>query len=258
MFCQPDQPPQEAARHSQYECGPRFANHGVLLLRHLEEPVGYDPTIIPGWDSPTSPAFAVLRLTPYRLRVQPGTVMTEAHVAYRPPHKREIHKLANHAACYGTTNFAVSEVLPDYTGARRWWEIRSPNRKRGSVENARLAAIDFERLWRSVDGGTSVSPLREHQSALTDVQNSEFKATVPLEDFFREMTAPAPDSRLSQDELYSAVRAWFAEQGMRVPTKVALFRFARDHGSVFGVRVTNTDNRPAFHDIKLVPSFEAP
>ncbi|MBX7435039.1 pyridoxamine 5'-phosphate oxidase family protein [Mycobacterium sp. Y57] len=41
-------------------------------------PVGYDPAIIPQWrDGPTSAAFAVLRLTPYRLRVMPGTVLTE-------------------------------------------------------------------------------------------------------------------------------------------------------------------------------------
>ena len=39
------------------------------------EPVGYDPSIIPGWDSPESPAFGVLRLTPRRLRVMPGTYM---------------------------------------------------------------------------------------------------------------------------------------------------------------------------------------
>ncbi|PRC60490.1 pyridoxamine 5-phosphate oxidase, partial [Mycobacterium sp. ITM-2017-0098] len=39
---------------------------------------GYDPSIIPFWkDGPTSDAFAVLRLAPYRLRVMPGTVMTE-------------------------------------------------------------------------------------------------------------------------------------------------------------------------------------
>jgi hypothetical protein len=42
------------------------------------EPVGYDPTIIPMWkDGPTSKEFAVLRLTPYRLRVMPGPVMTK-------------------------------------------------------------------------------------------------------------------------------------------------------------------------------------
>ncbi|BCI51477.1 pyridoxamine 5'-phosphate oxidase [Mycolicibacterium litorale] len=41
-------------------------------------PVGYDPYVIPQWsDGPTSDQFAVLRLTPYRLRVMPGTVMTQ-------------------------------------------------------------------------------------------------------------------------------------------------------------------------------------
>jgi general stress protein 26 len=39
------------------------------------EPLGYLPSIIPGWDSPTSPNFAVLKLTPWRLRVMPGTLM---------------------------------------------------------------------------------------------------------------------------------------------------------------------------------------
>jgi hypothetical protein len=38
-------------------------------------PVGYDPSIIPGWDRPESPTFGVLRLTPHRLRVMPGSMM---------------------------------------------------------------------------------------------------------------------------------------------------------------------------------------
>ncbi|EKF25108.1 hypothetical protein C731_0851 [Mycolicibacterium hassiacum DSM 44199] len=38
-------------------------------------PVGYDPSIIPGWDGPTSEQFAVLRVTPYRLRVMAGSVL---------------------------------------------------------------------------------------------------------------------------------------------------------------------------------------
>jgi hypothetical protein len=39
------------------------------------EPVGYDPSMIPVWDSPTSDSFAALRLDPWRLRVFPGTVL---------------------------------------------------------------------------------------------------------------------------------------------------------------------------------------
>jgi hypothetical protein len=42
-------------------------------------PVGYDPSIVPAWkDGPTSDAFAVLQLAPWRLRVMPGTVMLGA------------------------------------------------------------------------------------------------------------------------------------------------------------------------------------
>jgi hypothetical protein len=40
------------------------------------EPVGYDPANMPPWvGGPTSPAFAGLRLEPWRLRVLPGSVM---------------------------------------------------------------------------------------------------------------------------------------------------------------------------------------
>jgi hypothetical protein len=45
------------------------------LFATAPPPVGYDPAIIPGWDSPTSPAFAALRLEPWRLRVFPGAAL---------------------------------------------------------------------------------------------------------------------------------------------------------------------------------------
>jgi hypothetical protein len=45
-------------------------------FKHGPEPVGYDPGIIPPWSGgPTSDAFAVLKLEPWRLRVMPGTLM---------------------------------------------------------------------------------------------------------------------------------------------------------------------------------------
>jgi hypothetical protein len=40
-------------------------------------PVGYDPRIVPGWDSPDSPSFGILRLEPHRLRVFPGTLLMD-------------------------------------------------------------------------------------------------------------------------------------------------------------------------------------
>lgn len=41
----------------------------------LPPPLGYDPAIIPAWESSDSDAFAVLRLDPWLLRVMPGSVL---------------------------------------------------------------------------------------------------------------------------------------------------------------------------------------
>lgn len=51
-------------------------------------PVGYDPSMIPGWDSPESPGFGVLRLEPTWLRVMPGSVLMRGEgevLAWRAP-----------------------------------------------------------------------------------------------------------------------------------------------------------------------------
>lgn len=49
---------------------------GWERFKAAPEPVGYDPAIVPAWaDGPTSDAFAILRLDPWRLRVFPGTVL---------------------------------------------------------------------------------------------------------------------------------------------------------------------------------------
>ena len=48
------------------------------LFLNGPEPVGYDPTLIPAWTSPTVPEFGVMRLEPWRLRVFPGTVLMGA------------------------------------------------------------------------------------------------------------------------------------------------------------------------------------
>ena len=44
-------------------------------LANGPEPVGYDPAMIPGWESAASPGFSALRLDPWRVRVMPGAAM---------------------------------------------------------------------------------------------------------------------------------------------------------------------------------------
>ena len=45
------------------------------LFLNTPEPLGYNPTIIPDWESPTCKAFAAIRLDPWRLRVFPSSVL---------------------------------------------------------------------------------------------------------------------------------------------------------------------------------------
>ena len=45
------------------------------------EPVGYDPSMIPGWEDATSPGFDPLRLDPWRLRVMPGSSLMDGSYA---------------------------------------------------------------------------------------------------------------------------------------------------------------------------------
>ncbi|MDP1792784.1 MAG: pyridoxamine 5'-phosphate oxidase family protein [Acidimicrobiales bacterium] len=45
-------------------------------FKNAPAPLGFDPAMIPGWDSPASESFMVLRLTPIHLRVFPGTALT--------------------------------------------------------------------------------------------------------------------------------------------------------------------------------------
>ena len=41
----------------------------------LPPPLGYDPAMIPGWDSPDTEGYAVLRFDPWHIRVFPGSVL---------------------------------------------------------------------------------------------------------------------------------------------------------------------------------------
>jgi hypothetical protein len=60
--------------HAQLSLDDATRTHVWSLFKAAEPPLGYDPGGIgvPGWDTPTSPGFAVIRLDPWRLRALTG------------------------------------------------------------------------------------------------------------------------------------------------------------------------------------------
>ncbi len=51
------------------------------MLANGPAPVGYDPSMIPGWENADSPGFDPLRLDPWRLRVMPGSSLMDGSYA---------------------------------------------------------------------------------------------------------------------------------------------------------------------------------
>ncbi|MGD9998924.1 MAG: pyridoxamine 5'-phosphate oxidase family protein [Ilumatobacteraceae bacterium] len=60
-----------------WESTPEQRAAGWRRFAEAPAPVGYDPSIIPAWDSPDAPAFGIIRLEPTRLRVMPGSFMMQ-------------------------------------------------------------------------------------------------------------------------------------------------------------------------------------
>ena len=63
---------------ARFDTSPEDRRAGWQRFAEAPAPVGYDPSIIPQWTSPDAAEFGVLRLTPHRLRVMPGTRMVAA------------------------------------------------------------------------------------------------------------------------------------------------------------------------------------
>jgi hypothetical protein len=45
------------------------------LFLNAPPPIGYNPRIVPGWESPDCDAFAAIRVEPWRLRVVPASAV---------------------------------------------------------------------------------------------------------------------------------------------------------------------------------------
>ena len=72
-YWEPSQDTCTADCETSWETDPDVRAAGWDLFSKYPEPLGYDPSMIPGWDNSESPNFGLLRLTPRRLVVTPGT-----------------------------------------------------------------------------------------------------------------------------------------------------------------------------------------
>ena len=68
-YWHPDQDTCTANCVTQWELSDAERRAGWTRFATAPAPVGYEPSIVPGWDSPLAPGFGILRLEPVSLRL---------------------------------------------------------------------------------------------------------------------------------------------------------------------------------------------
>lgn len=76
-YWEPSQDTCSAECVTSWDDTPELREEGWRRFADGPEPVGYDPSVIPPWTSPEAPGFGILRLEPFRLRLMPGSMMTQ-------------------------------------------------------------------------------------------------------------------------------------------------------------------------------------
>jgi general stress protein 26 len=71
---------------TEWELDAEARRRGWQRFADAPAPVGYDPSIIPGWTDPGAEAFGILRLEPTALRVMPGSLLTQGQGELRSWH----------------------------------------------------------------------------------------------------------------------------------------------------------------------------
>lgn len=74
-YWQPNQDTCTADCNVVWESSPEERAAGWDRFANGPAPVGYSPSLIPGWDSPDAPAFGIIRVEPTSLRLMDGSLM---------------------------------------------------------------------------------------------------------------------------------------------------------------------------------------
>ena len=177
-------------------------------------------------------------------------LVSENDYQHRNPAAKLPQKLDNISTLYGTANQSVAATIPDDTGARRWWEIDSPNRQATDTDIERLKTIPFEDCWLSVDGADEENPRTPFRAAMQVRQHAEMRHVSSLEEAVNSLLtfdASIEEADSAQlDEIYIFIREWYHTQDQRVPMKNALIRLLRRHGC----QINNDNSRPRLRGIK--------
>lgn len=119
-------------------------------------------------------------------------LITESVLTYRPMRTNEERKLKNNVTLIGASNQSIVELIKDYTGMRRYYELVTADASKYTLaeKNVRwkaLEGIDYGAIWRSIDEGADrCQDFVNNYERINNVQVEQLSASNVFVDFLTE------------------------------------------------------------------------
>lgn len=137
--------------------------------------------------------------------------ITAEEISYRPMYTNSTEKAPQNCTFLGVSNKALSEIIHDNTGYRRFYQFNCKTKVDWNIINS----IDALAIWQSIDENQDVPFVLEHQEALATIQAS-YKYLEELEEYLIAHKIKPTDENTQQicsNALYEHYKLWRIEAG---------------------------------------------
>lgn len=162
--------------------------------------------------------------------------ITATHNDVRKLNTNRVTKIKQNASFIGTTNRAVSEIIFDTSGMRRFYEIRVLDR----IDWAAINAIDYVELYRGINETRPEGYLPDVMAEVV-LDQEKLVGTDDLQAFLDHHHINCekdPKKEFLSSDLYDIYKVWAENNGMKVMNSVWFGRKLGNRGCVSHIRRT--------------------
>ena len=144
--------------------------------------------------------------------------ITSKHISYRLLGTNTTQKLLNNTTFIGASNQTIGEVIKDYTGIRRYFQLTTKDK----CDWDEINKLDYHKLWCGVDENSD-SPIVEFLDELKSKQE-EFRFKESVEEWLIDQELiPVKDSSpffVPNKTLYNNYTHWCEDSGYKYPLNI--------------------------------------
>ena len=137
-------------------------------------------------------------------------LITATNVDYRPMRTNEVVSIRQNCSFIGATNTAISEMIVDRTGMRRFAEIKTLDLCDWNTINS----LNYLEMWKSIDENLDRGYIQEHKLQLIESQKP-LVAQDPITSFIKEnnLLVTGESKEVLFKDVYAVYKVWCMDNG---------------------------------------------